>query len=133
MRRVLAHYFDRRSPEYEGWLDEHANIIAGMVAADASEVQVAAYLRSIEREMSSGSEVASGARPAAIAVWHIAKAALVRDFAERVLRGEVPVNTPTADTFSHWIASRLLTEEELARFEQDEDRREGRDGAGLLP
>jgi len=52
-------------------------------------------------------------------LWHIAKAALVRDFAERVLQGEVPVNTPTRDSLSHWLAGRLLTAEELARFEAE--------------
>jgi hypothetical protein len=48
-------------------------------------------------------------RPTAIALWHIAKAALVRDVSERVLRGEIPVNQPTPDSFSHWVASRLLS------------------------
>jgi hypothetical protein len=48
-------------------------------------------------------------RPTAIARWHIAKAALVRDVSERVLRGEIPVNQPTPDSFSHWVASRLLS------------------------
>jgi beta-phosphoglucomutase-like phosphatase (HAD superfamily) len=54
-----------------------------------------------------------------VALWHIAKAALVRDFAERVLRGEVPVNEPTPDSFSHWVASRLLSPDELARYEAE--------------
>jgi hypothetical protein len=58
-------------------------------------------------------------RTTAIALWHIAKCALVRDFAERVLRGDVPVNKPTEDRFSHWVASRLLSPEELAQFEQE--------------
>ena len=61
----------------------------------------------------------SAVRLTAIALWHIAKAALVRDFAERVLQGEVPVNAPTPDRLSHWLATRLLSEEELARFEAD--------------
>lgn len=39
----------------------------------------------------------------------------------RVLRGEVPVNEPTPDTFSHWVASKLLTSDELARFEEELD------------
>ena len=60
-----------------------------------------------------------GARPAAVRLWHIAKAALVRDFAERVLRGEIPANTPTPDRLGHWLAERLLTPEELARFEAE--------------
>jgi hypothetical protein len=55
-------------------------------------------------------------------LWHIAKAALVRDFAERVLRGEIPVNAPTPDSFSHWVARRLLSDEELERFEREGSR-----------
>lgn len=92
-----------------------------MVAADATEVDIAGYLRAVARESGSPKREPLGARPAAIGLWHIAKAALVRDFAERVLQGEVPVNTPTPDTFSHWLASRLLMREELARFEAEED------------
>jgi len=45
------------------------------------------------------------------------KAALVRHFAEGVLQGDLPVNKPSPDTFSRWLASRLRTREELVRFE----------------
>lgn len=55
------------------------------------------------------SKLPLNARATTIALWHIAKAALVRDFSERVLRGESPVNQPTPDSFSHWVASRLLS------------------------
>jgi beta-phosphoglucomutase-like phosphatase (HAD superfamily) len=92
-----------------------------MVAADATEVHIAAYLRNVVREIGAPKREPLGARPAAIGLWHIAKAALVRDFAERVLQGDVPVNKPTPDTLSHWLASRLLSEEELVQFEQEED------------
>ena len=119
LRRVLAHFFERQDPKFADWLDEQALIIAGMVAADATEVHVAGYLRSVVREIGTPTREPLGARPAAIALWHIAKAALVRDFAERVLRGEIPVNQPTEDTFSHWVASRLLSAEELARYESE--------------
>lgn len=119
MRRVLAHFFGRFDPADEPWLDEHAATIAGMVEADATEVHVAAYLRAIFHETVVSAEAQpTGARAVAVSLWHIAKAALVRDFAERVLRGEVPPNRPTPDTFSHWVASKLLTPEELARFEE---------------
>ena len=128
MCRVLARFFERDTENYGSWLDENANIIVGMVAADATEVHVAAYLRSIVRELGSPYREPLGARPAAIALWHIAKAALVRDFAERVLRGEVPVNEPTPDTFSHWVASRLLTPAELARFEAEVGRAQTDEG-----
>ena len=119
LRRVLAYFFERNDPEYEAWLEEHANIIVGMVAADATEVHVAGYLNSVARSAGWPKREPLGARAAAVGLWHIAKAALVRDFAERVLQGEVPVNEPTPDSFSHWVASRLLTPEELARFEEE--------------
>ena len=119
LRRVLAHFFERNIDSDQAWLDEIANTIVGMVAADATEIHIAAYLRDIVRQEGSPTREPLGARPAAIALWHIAKAALVRDFAERVLCGEVPVNEPDSDTFSHWVASRLLTPEELAQFEME--------------
>lgn len=119
LRRALAHFFERFNPNDEQWLNEHANIIIGMVAADATEVHVAGYLRSVVRETGAPDREQLHARPAAVALWHIAKAALVRDFAERVLSGEVPVNEATPDSLSHWMASRLLTAEELARFEME--------------
>jgi hypothetical protein len=120
LRRVLAHFFERFTPEDQEWLDQHAQTILGMVAADATEVHIAGYLRDVVRQIDWPRREPLGARPAAIGLWHIAKAALVRDFAERVLQGEVPVNAPTPDTLSHWLASRLLTREELERFETEE-------------
>jgi hypothetical protein len=66
------------------------------------------------------SEAPTTTRMAAVALWHVAKAALVRDFAERVLKGEVPPNAPTPDTLSHWLASRLLNPDEMADFEADD-------------
>jgi hypothetical protein len=119
LRRVLAHFFERHDPADESWLDEHANIVLGMVAADATEVHIAGYLQSVARETGCLDRAPLSARGTAIGLWHIAKAALVRDFAERVLQGEVPVNAPTPDTFSHWVASRLLSPEELEQFEAE--------------
>ena len=119
LRRVLAHFFERHDPADAAWLEQHANTILGMVAADATEVHIAGYLRSVVRETGRPTREPLGARPAAIALWHIGKAALVRDFAERVLQGEIPVNAPTPDRFSHWVAARLLTPEELAQFEAE--------------
>jgi hypothetical protein len=95
--------------------------IVGMVAADATEVHVAGFLRTL-LTATSPSRDSTAIRATAIAVWHIAKAALVRDFAERVLRGEVPVNKPTPDSLSHWLAERLLTPEQLADFEDESAR-----------
>jgi hypothetical protein len=44
----------------------------------------------------------------------------VRDFAERVLKGEVPPNVPSDERFSRWLAALLLTPEELEAFEREE-------------
>lgn len=119
LRRVLAHFFERRALEDRAWLNEQAEIVLGMVAADATEIHIAGYLRSVVRETGTPTREPLEARSTAISLWHIGKAALVRDFAERVLKGDVPVNKPTPDSFSHWIATRLLSPEEFARFEQD--------------
>lgn len=117
MRRVLAHYFDRHAPADGEWLLAHADTVLGMVAADATEVHVASYLYAVLRD-EGVTEARPGGRVTAIALWHVAKAALVRDFAERVLSGAVPKPTPTPDSLSHWLATRLLTAEELDEFDR---------------
>jgi hypothetical protein len=139
LRRVLARYFDRREPEDAAWLEEQALTVLGMVAADATEVHIAGFLRSItsdaaplapyqddataETREPSWNELrgSAHARATGIALWHVAKAALVRDLAERVFRGEIPPIDATPDSLGHWIAGRLLSAEELARFEQHGD------------
>lgn len=117
--RVLGRFFGRNPTEYAAWIGEHSTILIGMVAADATEVHLVGYLRVLAREIDFPLPESAAVRTTAIALWHVAKAALVRDFAERVLRGEVPVNKPTEGSFSHWMASRLLSPEELAQFEQE--------------
>lgn len=119
LRRVLAHFFERLDPADEPWLDEQAQIVLGMVAADATEIHIAGYLRSVARQTGRPTREPLGARAIGISLWHIAKAALVRDFAERVLKGEVPPNEATPDSLSHWLASRLLTPGELTQFERE--------------
>jgi hypothetical protein len=113
LSRVLAHFFDRPVATNREWLADHANTVLGMVAADATEVHIAGYLKSVWSELGNSSEEMPRARGASISLWHIAKAALVRDFAERVLQGEVPVNAPTQQPLSSWLKERLLTPEEL--------------------
>jgi hypothetical protein len=120
LRRVLAYFFERMDPADESWLDEHAATVLGMVAADATEIHVAGYLKSVVRDVGFPTREPLGARSAAISLWHIAKAALVRDFAERVLRGDVPVNAQTPDSLSHWLKERLLSPEELEALEDEE-------------
>lgn len=45
---------------------------------------------------------------------------VVGDSAESVVTGDVPAKAPSPDSFSHWIANRLLTPEELAQFEEED-------------
>ena len=90
-----------------------------MVAADATEVHLVGYLRTLLVYREDLARDSSTYRLTAIALWHVAKAALVRDFAERVFQGEIPPNDATPDRLGHWLASRLLSPEELARFERE--------------
>ena len=124
LARLLAHYFARHDEEHREWLAAQAAIVLGMVEADASEVQVAAYLRYLGRTLALPDGAPPGARLVAIAMWHAAKAALVRDVAERVLRGEIPPNDPTPEPLAAWLVPRLLSPEEFAAY-QAEMRPEG--------
>ena len=126
VERVLSRFLGQNPAERPAWFREQSEIIVGMVAADAGEVHVAGFLRTLLTANSPPRD-SDAIRAAAIAVWHVAKAALVRDFAERIFRGEIPSNEPTPDSLSHWLAARLLTPEQLAEFE---DR--GRAGPGSV-
>lgn len=118
IERVLGRLLDRAPQTAPAWFRAQSQSIVGMVAADATEVHVAGFLRTLLADDAPPRDAAT-VRAAAISVWHIAKAALVRDFAERVLRGEIPVNEPTPDSLSHWLAARLLPPEQLAAFEDE--------------
>jgi hypothetical protein len=119
LARLLAHYFARHAEDDREWLAAQATIIRGMVEADASEVQVAAYLRHLGRTLALPGGAPPGARLVAIALWHAAKAALVRDVAERVLRGEIPPNDPTPESLASWLVPRLLSPEEFAAYQAE--------------
>jgi hypothetical protein len=118
IERVLSRFLERNPSDAPAWFREQSDTIVGMVAADATEVHVAGFLRTLLTDETPPRD-STAIRAAAISVWHIAKAALVRDFAERVLRGQVPPNEPTPDSLSHWLATKLLTPEQLAEFERD--------------
>jgi len=124
IERVLGRFLDENPLDRAVWFREQSETIVGMVAADATEVHVAGFLRTLLTAESPPRD-STAIRAAAIAVWHIAKAALVRDFAERVLRGEVPINEPTPDSLSHWLAARLLTPQQLAEFESESPPKDG--------
>src|SRR5205814_117603 len=95
IQRLLAHMYGLQLDQCRPQLELPASTVIGMVAADATEVHLVGYLRSLARELGCDDRPPEFIRVNAIAMWHVAKAALVRDFAERVLRGEVPPNDPT--------------------------------------
>ena len=114
VRQVLAHYFGRPDEEDAPWLAEHALAVLGMVDADASEVDLAAYVRQIARGLGRAPAEVAGARMAAVALWHVVKAARMRDLAERAVRGELQLPQPTGTMLGERLAERLLTPEEMA-------------------
>jgi hypothetical protein len=119
MRKLLSYFYDRHAEADVAELESIAQTIIGMVAADATEVHVAGYLRSVARGGDPDAVVPPNARLTAIALWHVAKVALTRDTAERVLRSDVATNPHDPGPLSHWLAARLLTPEELAEFDAE--------------
>lgn len=119
LRRIIAHLFGKHPDNDAHWLGGHANAVYAMVDADATEIHVVGYLRSVARDLGYEQGEPAGVRTAAIALWHASKAAIVRDLAERVLNGEIPPNHPTDEPLGRWLARRLLTPQELARFEAE--------------
>ena len=119
LRKALAHFFERFDASDGEWLDQQATIVFGMVDAHASEVQLSSYLRSVVHEVGVPTREPLGSRTAAVALWHIAKAAIVRDFAERVLRDDTPARARSSERLSDWMAQRILSPEELTQHERN--------------
>ncbi len=122
---VLAHYLGQpdlgSAPPH--WFDQAVLDVIGMVAADASEVEVAAYVRTLARSHGrTDPDELRGARLVAVALWHVAKAAEVRDRAKRVLAHLAPQVPPPP--LSDWLAARLLVPSELARHLAESQREE---------
>lgn len=63
----------------------HVDSIRGMVEADSTEVHVAGYLKEVEQAFGMTEEHGRRRRGTAIALWHIAKCAEVRDRACRLI------------------------------------------------
>jgi hypothetical protein len=108
--KALRHFFGFDVKVEDGTLLEYAAIVVGMVAADASEVQVAAYLGHLEDGLGLERSTARHRRLEAVAVWHVAKAALTRDRALRLL-GETPDAAAEHERLSDWLAERILRAE----------------------
>lgn len=126
LRQSLMHYFERFDDAAEPFLDEHATFVLGMVAADATDVQLAMYLRGVVRSVGFPNRQPLGTRLFAISMWHIAKVALVRDAANRALRQRAGAIEQSSETLGSWLAERLMTPEELLMYHQRiDDLRQG--------
>jgi len=120
MRRMLEFFFERHGPEDQAWLARAAEDVFGMVAADATDIQIAGYLKSVAR--SQAIEFPPKARLHSIALWHIAKAALVRDAATLLLNSDLAAHVAEAPSLDEWLASRLLSPVELAAYRAEGDK-----------
>jgi hypothetical protein len=83
-------------------------------------VQIAGYLKHIAHEFAI--PFPPHARLASVAVWHTAKAALIRDAAQRRMtsEGTRPSSAPLPP-LSVWLAERLLSPDELAQVQAETD------------
>lgn len=105
LARTLQHVLGRGHTLDDEALLRHAGIILDMVDADVSEVQVMGYLGDIQDEIGIPRSPGHERRLAAVSLWHIAKAALVRDRALRLLESAPPPEQPR---LSEWLKERIL-------------------------
>jgi hypothetical protein len=110
--KTLRHFLGFDVPVDDAQLQEYTHTVVSMVAADASEVQVASYLGYLEDQHGRPRSSARHRRLEAIAIWHIAKAALTRDRAMRLLNGEVSDANAENQRLSEWLRKRILQMEE---------------------
>lgn len=85
LTRVLASYLELEPLANAARLGEYAGAVRGMAEADATEVNIAGYLRTLESTHLAEEHPARHRRSTAIALWHIAKVAEVRGRAARLL------------------------------------------------
>ena len=123
VRQIIAHFVgDPDAIMAEApWLADAVRDVIGMAIADASEVQLAGYLRAVATSRSRGVTDTAPPRIVAIAIWHVVKAAAVRDRAERAMRGLARDHTPESQPLAEWLAERLLSPEELRRHRSQRD------------
>ena len=85
LTRVLAYYVGQDPKAPEASLRVHVDAIRGMVEADSTEVHLASYLKEVEQAFGVTEEHGRRRRAVAIALWHIAKCAELRDRARRLM------------------------------------------------
>ena len=112
LSRISASYLELEPAAHASQLLEYATTARGMAEADATEVQIAGYLRTLERQHLAAEHPARHRRAVAIALWHVTKASEVRGRALRLLE-ELPDVAPGAARrpLSEWLAERLLRDD----------------------
>jgi hypothetical protein len=85
LTRVLASYLGQDPKVPDPKLRPHLEAIRGMVEADSTEVQLAVYLKEVEQAFGTSVEHGRRRRSVAIALWHIAKCAELRERARRLI------------------------------------------------
>jgi hypothetical protein len=85
LTRVLASYVGQDPNAPDPKLRTYVDAIRGMVEADSTEVHLAGYLKEVEQAFDVTEEGGRRRRAAAIALWHIAKCAELRDRARRLI------------------------------------------------
>jgi hypothetical protein len=110
--RVLSSYLELEPAAHQAELLEYARIVRGMAEADATEVQIAGYLRTLEGTHLTAEHPARHRRAVGVALWHIAKAGEVRDRAQRLI-AEYAAAIPAASRvpLSAWLSARLLRDD----------------------
>ena len=106
VQRVLSSYLHLDPTASSDQLQEYARAVLAMVQADATEVQVAGYLASLEQAHGISDRLPRHRRAVGIALWHIVKAAEVRDRAVRMLR-ERPEFTSAHQQLADWMLERF--------------------------
>jgi hypothetical protein len=105
LARVLGHSLGLRQDDAR--LTEHVLTIRGLVEADGTEVHVARHLRAVFEAFNLPEPEGAMRRALGIALWHIAKAGLVRDYAERRAR-ELMERLPPEPSLSQSLRAALL-------------------------
>jgi hypothetical protein len=85
LARILGSYLELDAERDATRLGEVVAALRGMADADATEIQIAGYLHTLEEQLGITDRIPRHRRTMAIAVWHIAKCAEVRDRALKLL------------------------------------------------
>jgi hypothetical protein len=85
LTRLLAYYVGQDPKAPYARIRIHVDAIRGMVESDSTEVHVAGYLKEVERAFGLSEEHGRRRRGTAIALWHIAKCAELRERARRLM------------------------------------------------